>query len=104
MTTKVTLTTSWQEIANDDLIFASINIDCGAVDYAFDSGAPSGDNHHTTYEDLVIAGNIPNGLYARLADADCVAAVSVDQWSGPMDMGSGLNLINVQASLAVIRA
>ncbi len=103
MTTAVTLTTSWQQIANDDTIFASINIECGSVQYAFDSGTPSEPNYHKTYEDLIISGSIPDGLYARLSDADCTASVAVDAWNGTLPIGSGLNLINIQASLAVIR-
>lgn len=103
MTTAVTLTTAWQEVANSDSFFASFTIECGEVHYAFDDSAPSDPNYHTVYEDIIIAGQMPSGLWARVASDDCVAGLSVDEWAGPMDVGSGLNLLNVAVNVVAIR-
>lgn len=103
MTQKVTLTTAWQEIANADAFFASFDVDSGEVQYAFGDAAPSEPNYHKVYEDLILSGSMPSGLWARLGDASDVASVAVDTWDGSMGIGSGLNLINVAVSVVAIR-
>lgn len=100
MTTAVTLTTSWQKVADPGVVLLTMEVD-GEVHYSFGPSAPSGANHHVAEDSWSIAGQIPDQTWMRLAESEDSGVVKVDNYTDPMDLGTGLSLISIAPMISI---
>jgi hypothetical protein len=100
MTTSVTLSQSWQEVAEAAAVFITGKAD-GLVHVGIGDTAPTGDNYHELDGEFRLFGRIASKVWIR-ADTDTSGSVRVDEFSGPMDLGSGLSVLSVSQSVSVV--
>lgn len=101
MTTRTTLTTSWQKIADAGSIHVTFDIN-GEAEYAFSDVLPgSGDDGHPVEGRATLTAQWDQDLYARIGGNDDSGAVYVDEATSSMGFGSGVSLVNVAQFVSV---
>lgn len=91
MTSAITLTNTWQEIADTGSFFATFESN-GEIQVSFGASAPTGADFHRIMGGTLSA-QIPEKLWARIPSPETQGVVKVDVFSDSMTVGSGIGAI-----------